>query len=101
MQYAVMSVVLTVRDVPEGVRDLLAQEARGRGQSLQAYVLHLLQRQAAFSRNRQILVEIESDLGRGGGAVEDAPDAAEVLARERAGAGGPRGEAEGGNRIPA
>lgn len=79
-----MSVVLTIRDVPEEVRDLLAQQARERGQSLQAYLLAVLNRQADFCRNRQLLVEIGQELDGGGGADQDAPDAAELLARARA-----------------
>jgi hypothetical protein len=82
-----MSTVVTVRDVPDEVRDLLAQQARERGQSLQAYLLGVLRRQAAFSRNRQVLAEIESELSGGEGAGPDAPDAADVLAQERADAG--------------
>lgn len=78
-----MSVVLTVRDVPEEVRDLLARDARERGQSLQAFLLSVLRRQAAFSRNRQLLAEIEEDLRAGGGAGADAPDATELLAQAR------------------
>jgi hypothetical protein len=79
-----MSVVLTIRDVPEDVRDLLSQDARERGQSLQAFLLGVLRRQADFSRNRQILAEIAEDLQEGGGAGVDAPDAAEVLQQARA-----------------
>lgn len=78
-----MSVVLTVRDVPEEVRDRLAQDARERGQSLQAFLLSVLRRQAAFTRNRQLLAEIEDDLRVGGGADADAPDAMELLAQAR------------------
>jgi hypothetical protein len=78
-----MSVTLTIRDVPDEVRDALNREARDRGQSLQAYVLGLLRRQAAFSDNRSLLREIEADLATGGGAGADAPDAADVLAAER------------------
>lgn len=82
--------VLTIRDVPEEVRDLLAEEASRRGQSLQAYLLSVLRRQSAFSRNRQILREIEDDLAARGGADLDAPDAADLLAQARSerGAGG-------------
>ena len=75
--------VLTIRDVPEEVRDALAREARDRGQSLQAYLLGVLNRQAAYARNRQLLGEIERDLEAGGGAGADAPDAAELLAQAR------------------
>jgi hypothetical protein len=84
LHYAVMTVVLTVRDVPEEVRDLLAREARERGQSLQAYLLSVLRRQADFSGNRQILAEIEAELAVGGGVGADAPDPATVLDQERA-----------------
>jgi hypothetical protein len=78
-----MSVVLTVRDVPEEVRDLLARDARERGQSLQAFLLSVLRRQAAFTRNRQLLAEIEEDLRSEGGADADAPDATDLLAQAR------------------
>lgn len=81
---AVMTVVLTVRDVPDDVRDLLAQEARARGQSMQGFLLSVLKREADFARNRQIIVEISRELHRSGGAAEDAPDAADVLAAARA-----------------
>lgn len=86
-----MATVVTVRDVPDEVRDVLAEQARERGQSLQAYLLAILRRQAAYSRNRQMLAEIESELSGGGGAGPDAPDAADVLAGERAEVG-PRGD---------
>ena len=79
-----MPVVITIRDVPEDVRDVLAQQARERGQSLQAYLLAVLNRQADFCRNRQLLDEISQELDSGGGADQDAPDAAELLARARA-----------------
>lgn len=78
-----MSVVLTIRDVPDEVRDLLSQDAREQGQSLQAFLLSVLRRQADFSRNRRILVEIDSDLHAGGGAGPDAPDAAELIDQAR------------------
>jgi len=76
-------VVLTIRDVPDEVRDALARDARARGQSLQAFLLGILTRQAEFSRNRQLLDEIEHDLSREGGADVDAPDAADLLDQAR------------------
>ncbi|MDG4762979.1 hypothetical protein O7632_02460 [Solwaraspora sp. WMMD406] len=80
-----MAVVLTIRDVPEEVRDLLAQQARERGQSLQAYLLAVLNRQADFCRNRQLLAELSDELDdRSGGAGPTAPDAADLLACARA-----------------
>jgi hypothetical protein len=83
-----MTVVLTIRDVPNEVRDALARDARERGQSLQAFLLSVLRRQAEFSRNRQLLAEIERDLAGGGGADVDAPDAADVLEQARGERGG-------------
>lgn len=87
--------VVTIRDVPDEVRDALAREARERGQSLQSYLLSVLNRQAAFSRNRRLLDEIERDLAAGGGAGADAPDAAEVLEQAR-GDSGPKTRRRGG-----
>jgi len=78
-----MSVVLTIRDVPDEVKEALARDARERGQSLQAFLLSVLKRQAEFSRNRRLLAEIERDLSRGGGADADATDAAELLEQAR------------------
>ncbi|MDA3648089.1 hypothetical protein LZ318_22165 [Saccharopolyspora indica] len=75
--------VLTIRDVPEDVKEALARDARESGQSLQAFLLGVLRRQAAFSRNRQLLSEIERDLAEGGGAGDDAPDAAALLEQAR------------------
>lgn len=75
--------VLTIRDVPEGVKEALAQDAREKGQSLQAFLLGVLRRQAAFSRNRQLLSEVERDLAEGGGAGDDAPDASTLLEQAR------------------
>lgn len=92
MQTDCMVTVITVRDVPDEVRDVLATQARERGQSLQAYLLTVLRRQAAFSRNRQMLEEIESELGGGGGAGPGAPNAADVLAQERPDGGGRPGD---------
>lgn len=78
-----MSVVVTIRDVPEEVRQLLVGQARERGQSLQTFLLGVLARQAEFSRNRQILADIEGELSGGGGAGVDAPDAARVIDEAR------------------
>jgi len=75
--------VVTIRNVPDRVRDALAREARERGQSLQAFLLAMLCRQAEFHRNRELLAEIERDLDRGGGTAVDAPDAAELLDQAR------------------
>ncbi|MER7167518.1 hypothetical protein ABT336_15805 [Micromonospora sp. NPDC000207] len=44
-------VALQIRDVPEEVRDVLAAQAKARGQSLQAYLLDLVETQARRLRN--------------------------------------------------
>lgn len=72
---------LTIRDVPEQVKERLASAARARGQSLQAYALGVLTQQADFMKNADLIVEIERDVGHLVG--DDGPRAAEVLARER------------------
>jgi hypothetical protein len=72
-------VVLTIRDVPGELRDSLAEQAQAKGQSLQAFLLSVLHRQADFSRNMQVLAEVEADLLHGGGVSPDAPSAATVL----------------------
>jgi len=74
--------VLTIRDVPDEVRDALANEAKARGQSMQAYLLGVLKRQADFSYNRSIIIEIEADLLAHGGATA-AADPARALRAER------------------
>ncbi|MFV2197249.1 FitA-like ribbon-helix-helix domain-containing protein [Nocardiopsis sp. LOL_012] len=46
---------IQVKDVPDEVREILAAEARRSGQSLQTYVLAVLEREARFARNRQVV----------------------------------------------
>jgi len=48
-------VALQIRDVPDDVRDRLAESARARGQSLQAYLLALVTDEARRADNRAIL----------------------------------------------
>jgi hypothetical protein len=48
-------VALQIRDVPEDVRDALTAQAKARGQSLQAYLLELVETQARRLRNTAIL----------------------------------------------
>lgn len=63
-----MSVALQIRDVPDEVRDALAEEARRQGQSVQAYLLALVEREArllrnaaAFERTAQLRVTLDPD----------------------------------------
>lgn len=77
-------VTLTVRGISPETQAALAEAAREGGQSLQAYLLATLNREASFRRNSQNIAEAREQLSAGGGADESAPDAAEVLRQERA-----------------
>ena len=64
-----MTIALQIRDVPEDVRDVIAEQAAQRGQSVQAYLLALVLREARVLRNGQAFartaarrVAIPSDL---------------------------------------
>lgn len=54
-----MSVALQIRDVPEEVRDVLAELARQRGQSMQSFLLSLVEQEARFARNVTVLRRFE------------------------------------------
>jgi antitoxin FitA len=56
-----MTVALQIRNVPDDVRDALADRARREGRSLQSVLLELVQREAGRSRNASVL---ESFRGR-------------------------------------
>lgn len=49
--YIACMVALQIRNVPEDVRDALAEQARARGQSLQAFLLSLVEAEARRSTN--------------------------------------------------
>lgn len=48
-------VALQIRDVPEDVRQILAERAASRGQSLQSFLLKLVTEEAGRSANTDIL----------------------------------------------
>ena len=75
-----MSVALQIRDVPEEVRDALAEMARKRGQSLQAFLLALVEQEARFARNLAVLKRFE---GRTDG-VSDSESVSEIMDQARA-----------------
>ncbi|MGH8775418.1 MAG: FitA-like ribbon-helix-helix domain-containing protein [Jiangellaceae bacterium] len=79
-----MPVTLTIRDVPDDVRDALTRESRERGQSLQAYLLGVLQRQAGFSRNREVIAEIERDIALYGDTQVGPSDVVDAIHQARA-----------------
>ncbi len=72
---------LQIRDVPEEIRDALAQRARERGQSLQAYLLALVENEARRSRNSELL---ERFAGRSDGSRLTPDEAAGALTAARA-----------------
>ncbi|MFD6175646.1 MULTISPECIES: FitA-like ribbon-helix-helix domain-containing protein [unclassified Isoptericola] len=51
---------LQIRDVPDDVRDVLAERARERGQSLNMYLRDVVLREAAFDRNRALIDDLTS-----------------------------------------
>ena len=81
MYYAVM-VSIQVRDVPEQVRDTLAEVARSRGQSMQAYLLSLLEEDARRARNVMLLKRVRET---GGGYAAARGETAGELDAIRAG----------------
>ena len=79
---------IQIKDVPDEVRDLLAAEAKRSGKSLQAYLLGVLEKEARFTRNREIVEQTPlpgADLGM---------DEIVAAVREARGDGG--SETEGG-----
>jgi hypothetical protein len=63
-------VAVQVRDVPEPVRLTLVAEAERRGESLQVFLLDVLEREAANARNREILRTQKPIRPRGNGALD-------------------------------
>ncbi|MFD3702697.1 hypothetical protein ACFWUP_06075 [Nocardia sp. NPDC058658] len=56
-----MGVAIQIKDVPEAVRDAISARAAARGQSTQAYLRALLDREFRAERNRTLL---EGTIGR-------------------------------------
>ena len=77
-------VALQIRDVPDDVRDVLAARARENGQSLQAFLLSLVLREASFARNLDLIKEIES-WTETRGSTATAADVLDVLREARSG----------------
>jgi len=70
---------MQIRDVPDEVRDVLAQRAKERGQSLNSYLRDVILREASFAGNRAL---IEALVSRRDGSTFTAED---VLAARDAG----------------
>ena len=73
-------VALQIRDVPDDVRDALAERAASRGQSLQTYLLDLVASEARRGRNRDVLSRFA---GRSDGSRSAAGQTAAELADAR------------------
>jgi antitoxin FitA len=74
-------VALQIRDVPEEVRDALAVQAKARGQSLQAYLLELVEIQARRLQNTAML---DRFAGRSDGSRSLPGETSVELAEQRA-----------------
>ncbi len=53
-----MTVALQIRDVPEEARDVLARLAAENGQSMQAYLLDMVDREVQMARNAEMFEEL-------------------------------------------
>lgn len=82
MYYACMP-ALQIRDVPDEVRDTLAERARANGQSLQVFLLALVQDEARRSNNRALLDRFADRSDGSQVAPEDAVGAIERARAER------------------
>lgn len=74
-------VALQIRDVPDNVRQALADRAAGRGQSLQAFLLSLVTDEADRSVNRAVLQRFS---GRSDGSHLTAAEALQATDEARA-----------------
>jgi antitoxin FitA len=83
--------VLTIRNVPDEVRDLLTRAAKRSGQSLQGFLLSVLEREARFSRNAE-LSEMEP-VGGGLLSMDEIVEAVRAARGEAAGSGDQAGVA--------
>lgn len=73
---------LQIRDVPDDVREVLAERARERGQSLNMYLREVVIREASFARNRTLIDDIVARRGRSTFTAEEVI-AARDAGRER------------------
>lgn len=62
---------LQIRDVPDAVRDVLAERAREKGQSLTMYLRDVVVREASFANNRVLVDRITSHRRSTGVTTED------------------------------
>jgi hypothetical protein len=76
-------VALQIRDVPDEVRDRLAGAAERRGQSLQAYLLELVNAEARRDRNIELIDRLRATGGGDRSTVEESMELKHRLRAER------------------
>lgn len=79
--YNACMVSVQIRDIPEQVKETLADVARSRGQSMQAYLKNLLEEDARRAGNITLLQQLRSI---GGGQAAGSGEAAQELDAIRA-----------------
>ncbi|WP_116244462.1 hypothetical protein [Nocardiopsis sp. FIRDI 009] len=90
-------IALQIRNVREETRDELASRAKERGQSLQAFLLDLVEAEARRSRNAKVLRSYGGrDDGVGDGQEVSAAEIIRAEREERMGRYGTHGGADGG-----
>lgn len=62
---------LQIKNVPEAMRDALADRARERGQSLSRYLYDVVSREAAFQANRDLIDEVVAQRGSSTFSLDD------------------------------
>jgi hypothetical protein len=74
---------LQIRDVPDAVRDVLADRAREKGQSLNMYLRDVVIREASFVNNRALIDQVTAHRRSSGVTTADVLSALDA-AREHA-----------------
>lgn len=74
---------LQIRDIPDDVRDVLAQRAKDRGQSLNSYLRDVVLREASFANNQALIDRVIANRGDSKFTTEDVLAARDTARGER------------------
>ncbi|MFE6508661.1 hypothetical protein ACFVDI_23025 [Nocardioides sp. NPDC057767] len=74
---------LQIRDIPDDVRDVLAQRAKDRGQSLNSYLRDVVLREASFANNQALIDRVVASRGDSKFTTEDVLAARDAARGER------------------
>lgn len=74
---------LQIRDIPDDVRDVLAQRAKDRGQSLNSYLRDVVLREASFANNQALINRVVASRGDSKFTTEDVLAARDTARGER------------------